>query len=570
MTDNLTRIGRRKLITAGATAAIIGTSGCTAEIDALGSGSSTTKPSVDASIPTKERFRFDYLASSNRVKITYLGGTRVVAGTLWIQSASDGTKVNWPQLGSTSSAADEPLTRGDTAVIGKGVLHWPTNVDRSDTIRLVYREGDAPTTIARFSPPERTTTVTTTVPPKEPTGFSDGFEDGDLEDWSAVELTEGALDRNGNNWSVVSKAITGDYSLHLRSLGDHSDNGLATDEYVVDMTEDFTLSFDWITPDPNNRGPGIRLLNQDGTNFEETSREEILARDAISMDYGADAISRAGSPFKGKANFGGVRFERMSYEPNTVHSVRIEKAGSEADLYFDGQHQQTAPVDSRGTYRLVLVNSGTWGDESTIRFDNVAVRYGDTQDARSPNVDGFESNSGDIPTAWNVKEETGEIRVVTDAYEGAYALRMPTGGNKIWQPLSGPIRDGTVFGAWAKTDRVGPRNHRVYQVGDGGGFGTGTYVSMRFRKGEVHINGDAITAETLFSEPGENTWYRFEMEVLGDGEVEFRLRNATGQVLARRTKTASNSSDYSRVELWTGDVSPEGALVWFDNVRVNV
>lgn len=194
--------------------------------------------------------------------------------------------------------------------------------------------------------------------------------------------------------------------------------------------------------------------------------------------------------------------------------------------------------------------------------------------------DSFENGSLTAPD-WRVEKEEGTVEVVEDGYDGRYALRTTDPGNgdsyggfhlanKVWLPLSDPVTEGTVFSTWVKTNAVGVPDHRSYQVGDGAGYGTGTYMSMRFRKGRVRINGDAMTAGTLYTDHSPGIWYKFEMEVLGDGEVEFRLLNSNEDVLASEVRKASNSSDYSRVELWSGDKSDKQVTAWFDRVRYSV
>lgn len=193
--------------------------------------------------------------------------------------------------------------------------------------------------------------------------------------------------------------------------------------------------------------------------------------------------------------------------------------------------------------------------------------------------DGFENGSLNDPD-WNIAESGGSIETVTEGFEGSRSLQLTDPGNgdqekvircnQIWLPISRSIPEGTTFSTWTKTDAIGPPDHRVYQIGEGGGFGNGTFAAIRFRKGRVQINGDAITAKDLTSEVSPNTWYKFQMMVLGDGGVEFSVLDSNEQEIVSRSLQASNSSAYDRVQLWSGDITSQSVSVWFDKVRYSV
>jgi len=207
------------------------------------------------------------------------------------------------------------------------------------------------------------------------TGFIDDFEDGGFARWTPVNLPERARDISGNNWRVTSNAISGQYSLAIETIGDNDDNAIATKNQVVDLARDFSISFKWLSPDPSNRGPRLNLLSRLGSEFENERSDSIHPANGIAVGYDPDAISWRGSPYKGKADFCGNSFNRESYAADTVHTVRIEKQGGNATLFLDGQNQQVATVDRTGQYRLLLSSSGTWGNSSSIIFDEIRIRY---------------------------------------------------------------------------------------------------------------------------------------------------------------------------------------------------
>lgn len=205
--------------------------------------------------------------------------------------------------------------------------------------------------------------------------FADGFEDGSFGRWTPLELPDHARSfEESNDWSVTDEAITGEYALHVSTRGDVNENAIATDEPVVDLSRDFTLGWSWRTPDPSNRGPRLRLLGSGGTDF--TGRRSADYADSLRLSMDGDAISREGSPWTGTASLGETTVDRPSYAADTDHTVRIRKRGSTATLAVDGERLvETDGVATSGRYRLVLLTSGTWGDASSMTFDDVFVNY---------------------------------------------------------------------------------------------------------------------------------------------------------------------------------------------------
>lgn len=210
--------------------------------------------------------------------------------------------------------------------------------------------------------------------------FREDFADGSLDRWDVVwlpETTGGPRDIK-NDWIVTeANAIDGNFSLRLHSESDR--NAIATTDRVLDMTQDFRLSMQFMTPDPNNRGPRIRSLDREENQLNQDhgySRDDMsdmFADDAIAVSFDSGAIADAGDPFDGELTFCGETTDRPSYAADQIHTVEIETIGSDATLWVNDDELLTASVATDGAYRLLLESSGTYGMPSTIYFDAIEV-----------------------------------------------------------------------------------------------------------------------------------------------------------------------------------------------------
>lgn len=338
-------------------------------------------------------FEFRYEPNRESLLIRYTGGGSLPASNIRIRTSS-GSTVRWHKLGTTSSSASQRLPQGATAVIGESVLNWGTAIKPGDTIYVVYTgEQGAAETINRFAVPtgtapstptntstssETSTSTPTSTQSPEPSsepsqnGFVEGFEDGDYDGWQAIETPEHSNDIDGNDWSVVKEtSISGEYSLRINSHGDNDDNTLATNKYVVDMSEDFDIEFTWQTPDSESRGVHLGLLSEDGTNFEDRERGSVRPDNGIYFSTGTGKIGNAS---KG-GGFCGTEWDHRSFQTATPYSVHISKRNDTATLYVEGEEQVTGSVRTNGEYRLTISTSGTWGDRSTMYFDTISVQY---------------------------------------------------------------------------------------------------------------------------------------------------------------------------------------------------
>jgi hypothetical protein len=252
-------------------------------------------------------------------------------------------------------------------VDGDNAVYW-------DNVRIVREDGWTETPAKTSEVPSENTTVS-----GDQDRFFEGFEDGTLEGWTPMELPEGGNDIDGNDWDVVSDAISGEYSLRGRTNGNSDDNVIATEQRVVDMYRDFEFSFKWMTPDPSNRGPALRLLDVEPADYSDADGSDLSPGNGIGFWMDAAAISKEGSPWKGELAFSGDKTSRPSLAANEVHDVRIEKENDRATFYLNGTELISSDVITDGIYYLTLRASGTWGSQSTIYFDDITISYLDSK-----------------------------------------------------------------------------------------------------------------------------------------------------------------------------------------------
>lgn len=238
----------------------------------------------------------------------------------------------------------------------------------------------------RYGAPARPALVDTPAPDGTATGtdtpdgtpaegdFADGFEDATLDGWSVVHSPASDEWSDNNRWSVTGDAISGEHSLYVESNGDASANIIATDARVLDLSRDFTFSYEWRTGDPSNRGPHVRLFDADGTEFRDGGIAQYGPEDGIGIHYGGDAIDPAGSPYSEKPiRFGSAELPRGPLRADTAHVTRVEKRGTEATPFVDGESYGSTSVRDTGRYRLALSTAGTWGSPSSMTWDAVGV-----------------------------------------------------------------------------------------------------------------------------------------------------------------------------------------------------
>lgn len=211
----------------------------------------------------------------------------------------------------------------------------------------------------------------TETEPGATTEFEEDFESGTYADnWSIVWKNFGDRDPT-NEWSVVQDGLlSGDYALYLDAFGDP--NIIATDERIVRLDRDFELTVRYYLPDSDNRGPSVRLLDSDENGSEG---DYITAEEA-----NVGRIANTDPPFGQGDVFQllGAEAEISSSSVDEPHQIRVVRRGEEITGYHDGNEAVSLDVgdvewDLTKAYRLALRNSGRFGGESEIYYDD--VRY---------------------------------------------------------------------------------------------------------------------------------------------------------------------------------------------------
>lgn len=156
MLNGRERFSRRELLSTGLVGTTVGFTGCLR----MGEGEGQTTTRTGLAEYDDVMFAFEY--SDGSLTIRHTGGGSIPAGNLVIRS-SEGTQVRWHELGSTAVPASGTVTARDEATIGASVLNWPTAVEQSETIRVVFvSEDGSPTTLATFEPTGTETPAETT------------------------------------------------------------------------------------------------------------------------------------------------------------------------------------------------------------------------------------------------------------------------------------------------------------------------------------------------------------------------------------------------------------------------
>ncbi|MGM0592558.1 MAG: PKD domain-containing protein, partial [Halobacteriota archaeon] len=375
----------------------------------------------------------------------------------------------------------------------------------------------------------------------------------------------GSSDPNGDiqsyQWDFGDGASTGELSSPTRS---HTYGTQGT--YTVTLTVTDSTG----ATDSASKQVAVGVAEQEPSASFTFSPSSPTAGDSVTFDA-SETTDADGTIQSYQWDFGdGASTDELS-SPTTTHAYASQGTYSVTltvvdDAGLSDSVTKSVSVESDDD------NSGDGDDGSDGDDGDDGSDDGDGDDA---GYDGFEDGDITSDPEWTV-EGTGGIHTVNyDAHTGERGLELAVDGGdshntyRLNHPFEGGVPEGTVFSTWAKTNSVGPADHRVYQVGTGSGT-SGNFAHIRFRKGAVQINGDAMGAQNLWSNPSADTWYKFEMEILGDGKVDFRVRDEAGDVIRSNTLRASASSDYEEVQLWTRDVSDRYPTATFDEVRYTV
>ncbi|MFY4814562.1 LamG domain-containing protein [Haloarcula sp. AONF1] len=200
---------RRNFLRIVAGTGALGLAGC----NTLNSGDGNETPAANP-VPDNADFEFDY--AGGEVTVEYVGSDPIPADQLIVQS-SDEEQVRWYELGSTSTSSDGDVTVGNTATIGSAVLNWPSEVEQSEIVRVVYMNSDgSPTTLARFEPEEGVsgTSRETETPTDAPAEIS-AIPEFRLDDSLPSRFENGAVTRSSTDSAVGNYAWRFDGSSQI-------------------------------------------------------------------------------------------------------------------------------------------------------------------------------------------------------------------------------------------------------------------------------------------------------------------------------------------------------------------
>lgn len=295
--------------------------------------------------------------------------------------------------------------------------------------------------------------------------FFDGFEDGDRESWTVVwfEENQGGSSDILNDWTVARHSeLPGNYSLKLHSRSDR--NAIATDAFILDLSSDFSFSFEYHADSENSRNPAVDAFPVDESGSESGTR--------IDPSVGARFVAPRRRPADEEAYLGlfdlSVQLPYAELSPGNTHSVAVERKGDIITAYHDGEAKMQISTDEVNfdfsrTYRLLVRSSGSWGSESTIYFDqfeftpesgqaSTPTTTSTPEDESSDGVlyeEGFES--GAFGGEW--KEIVGFVDIDNDGYNSGGSIHASNicGFNCHPDPIAKAVPDSLSGGVQARS-----------------------------------------------------------------------------------------------------------------------
>jgi hypothetical protein len=409
--------------------------------------------------------------------------------------------------------------------------------------------------------------------------FAERFEDGEIGPWAPVPMPERANDRNGNNWYVVdTNPVAGEYTGRLDTAGQWDDNCLVTDEFVMDMTTDFELSFKWRTPDVNNCGPLVTQINKEGVNFEDDEPGSPRLADGIRLRLGPDAVNEQGSPFENKGTFSGTKFEQPSLALETTHTTTITKRGSTATLSIDGEQYATTDVTTQGQARLLIASEGTWGDPTTIFYDDIVLKQLSSDDATTDDggtsdettatglIEDFEDGEITSNPSWEVVSGTPQVQSQV-AFNGNYALFADGTGKSQDEAdlqLDQPVTAGDSLSLWVYIDET-TGNHpmiKLYSSQADGKF------QLEFAQDDIlRLNGDN-TSWFDWGNFSPQTWYRVVFQKTSTETENIVVEDSDGnEVASSGAGSYSSLTDFDILHIEPYGGSSNYGSIYVDDVR---
>ena len=269
---------RRKFLQAVTGISAVGVAGClrmgggdsTETADPTPTESTTTTPERTATpsetetpgservtVPDDANYTFEY--TDGAVTVEQTSPSTVPAQYLVIQS-TEGTRVRWDKLGSTSVRADEVVTAGETARIGASVLNWPDTIGSSETIRVIFEapDGGSPTTLATFEP-------TQTADDSDETAIAD-FEDG----WDGFDVLTNEKKAQGTDANAErttdSTTPNGEWAVRVECSKSGDDGDVTVRKRNVDVSGADQLSiFTKLVVGNRYGSPRIHIFDENET-----------------------------------------------------------------------------------------------------------------------------------------------------------------------------------------------------------------------------------------------------------------------------------------------------------------
>jgi hypothetical protein len=245
------------------------------------------------------------------------------------------------------------------------------------------RTGASPTETETPQPDIETPQQTETPPPETETPtqnviFSSDFQSGEFSNQWSIMWYEGnatpgdeSIRPNSNNWSVRENPQTGSLALNLR--GEGNSNAVATDERIIDFTEDMRFSYSFM-PDSNGIGARVTALDfsRNGTAEDRIVEETPRAR------FGA---AERGNEFHFLDHQ--RTFDRELFAPNEMHNIEVEWIDDVLRGYHNGElimntndvSFDDVAISRDGTYRLQVQANGGYGGSVDFWIDNVSLEY---------------------------------------------------------------------------------------------------------------------------------------------------------------------------------------------------
>lgn len=133
------------------------------------------------------------------------------------------------------------------------------------------------------------------------------------------------------------------------------------------MSNNFILSFDYLLPEENNRGPFVIFCDS------KAIRDEPINQSDLATIFKIRHRPAKENPEAGQIDKGRNQRERDIIPPSFhhKHEVTIVKIGNTITSYIDQEKIMETTNPLSGKWVVCLSGLGGWGSTRTIYFDNV-------------------------------------------------------------------------------------------------------------------------------------------------------------------------------------------------------